>query len=101
MSNPRKSFRILIFACVVFGVCAATFLVSELFYLHPYWTFRAFRVASMSMCPTICKDERVFVQTNQETPYVPKRGDVIGMEFGAERSLFLKRVQGFLLCDWR
>jgi len=46
------------------------------------------------MCPTICEDERVFVQMLYGTPYVPNRGDVVAFLYGQDRSVFVKRVIG-------
>lgn len=94
MNSASRNFRILVYASVILGACASAFIGFEFFYLHPYWTFRAFRVASESMCPTICKGEQIFVQTKPETPYMPQRGDVIGMQLGNERNMWLKRVIG-------
>lgn len=93
MNATSKKFRILFYLSVVLGLCAFAFIGFEFFYLHPYWTYHAFRVASESMCPTICKGERVFVKMKlPETPYVLQRRDVIAMEFGNERNLWLERA---------
>jgi signal peptidase I len=94
MKTTWSNFRILLYLSAILGLCASVFFAIELLYLHPYWTYRAFRVPSASMCPTICAGERIFAQTQPETPYMPQRGDVIGMEFGTARNMFLKRVIG-------
>ncbi len=83
----------------LYPLIAAGFVVACLFgfafgYRYPIWTLRAFRVPSSSMCPTVCNGERIFAELRGNQPYVPQRGGVILFEYGAESSLFIKRVIG-------
>jgi signal peptidase I len=94
MNSASKKFPIVLYSSVALGLCVSVFLGYEFFYHHPYWTYRAFRITSESMCPTVCKGERIFAQTQPETSYSPQRGDVMAIEIGPEHSIILKRVIG-------
>lgn len=90
---PSK-YRTWLYLIVSFGAVIVLLFSYEFFYRYPIWTLRAFSVPSMSMCPTICRGERIFVQMQGEQPYVPHTGDVIVFEHGSERLKYIKRVIG-------
>jgi signal peptidase I len=56
--------------------------------------FGANRIASRSMCPTICLGERVVVNKEAFKTGAPTRGDIIIFQFKDETAPFLKRVIG-------
>lgn len=92
--KTHSKYRALIYIIVSGGVIAATLFAYEFFYRYPVWTLRAFRVPSRSMCPTICSGERVFVEMLGQQEYVPKRGELIAFNYGAESASLIKRVIG-------
>lgn len=56
--------------------------------------FGAFRVASGSMCPTICEGERVVANRKAYQSAEPQRGDVILVKQIPSEGPFLKRIIG-------
>ncbi len=56
--------------------------------------FGAFRVASGSMCPTICEGERVVANRKAYQSAEPQRGDVILVKHTPSEGPFLKRIIG-------
>lgn len=56
--------------------------------------FGAFRVASGSMCPTICEGERVVANRKAYQFAEPQRGDVILVKHTPSEGPFLKRIIG-------
>lgn len=56
--------------------------------------FGAFRVASGSMCPTICEGERVVANRKAYQSAEPQRGDVILVKHTSSEGPFLKRIIG-------
>jgi signal peptidase I len=56
--------------------------------------FKAFRIPTSSMCPTICHDERLIASMNAYQRTSPKRGDVILHRLANNTALFTKRVVG-------
>jgi signal peptidase I len=56
--------------------------------------FGAFRVASGSMCPTICQGERVVANRNAYQSTEPEHGDVILVKHASSEGPFLKRIIG-------
>jgi signal peptidase I len=58
--------------------------------------FRAFKVPSQSMCPTICPGERIVADMAAYDGRLPQRGEVVLLEVPAlqMRTLFVKRVIG-------
>jgi signal peptidase I len=56
--------------------------------------FGAFRVASGSMCPTICNGERVVANRKAYQSVEPQRGDVILVKHEESEGPFLKRIIG-------
>ena len=60
-----------------------------------YPHFRAFRVPSASMCPTICEGDRIVAEMDAYLKTAPQRGDLIMFDFHSEhRALYIKRVMG-------
>jgi signal peptidase I len=60
-----------------------------------YSHFRAFRVPSASMCPTICEGDRIVAQMDAYLKTAPQRGDLILIDFQSKHGpLFIKRVVG-------
>jgi len=94
MNNSASKYKIWIYLLASGGLVLVSLLSYEFFYRYPIWNLRAFRVSSDSMCPTVCKDERVFVQMLYGQPYSPKRGDVIAFLYGENRVVLIKRVVG-------
>lgn len=56
--------------------------------------FGAFRVDSGSMCPAVCKGERIVADRNAYRKTEPQRGDVILVKRDTTKAPFLKRVIG-------
>jgi len=46
------------------------------------------------MCPTICSEERILVEMQVGMPYIPKRGDVVAIDYGVDHAILTKRVVG-------
>jgi signal peptidase I len=64
-------------------------------YLMRRWGyFRAFKVPSASMCPTICEGDRIVANMEAFAKSGPSRGDVIMMKHQTSESLYIKRVIG-------
>jgi signal peptidase I len=62
MNGSTWNYKIWIYLLASSGLVVVILLSYEFFYRFPIWSLRAFRVSSDSMCPTVCKGERVFVQ---------------------------------------
>jgi signal peptidase I len=76
------------------GAIIAVLFCYQFMLRFPIWTLRAFKISSDSMCPTVCRGERAFVEMQYGRPYVPKRDEVIVLDYGTEHALFIKRVLG-------
>jgi len=64
-------------------------------YLLRRWKyFRAFKVTSGSMCPTICVGDRIVADMDAFIKGRPQRGDVIMLKRPGNTDLFIKRVIG-------
>jgi len=95
--ESRKSFHEARFAYVALGLLILTCTVFPAtdYFLHKFGDFRAFKVSSASMCPTICEGERIVVDMDAFLRSTPQRGDVILLDFhSAHGPLFIKRVVG-------
>jgi signal peptidase I len=95
--ESRKSFQQARVAYVILGALILTFAVtpSTDYFLRKFGYFRAFRVSSASMCPTICEGERIVADMDAYLKNLPRRGDVLLLDFHSEhRPLFIKRVVG-------
>jgi signal peptidase I len=95
--ESRKSFREARFLYVAVGVLilgCAVFPATD-YFLHKFGYFHAFKVASASMCPTICEGERVVADMDAFIEHAPQRGDVILLDFQSMHGpLYIKRVVG-------
>jgi len=63
-------------------------------YLRMYSYFRAFKVPSDSMCPTICLDERIVADMDAFKTKPLQRGDIILFQQKSFDGLLIKRVIG-------
>jgi signal peptidase I len=90
----HRKYTIWIYLLAAGGLVLVSLFSYEFLYRFRVWSLRAFRVPSRSMYPTICKDERVFVQMQYGKPYLPKRGDVIAFLYGEQKLVYIKRVIG-------
>jgi signal peptidase I len=54
--------------------------------------FRAFKVPSISMCPTICVGERIVADMEAYKNRTPQRGELVMLRTKFEQPLFIKRV---------
>jgi len=95
--QSKKSFQQ---ARTVFVVAGLLIIVcgvgpSTDYFLRAFGYFRAFKVPSSSMCPTICDGDRIVSDMDAYLKTAPKRGDLIMFELrGERRPLYIKRVAG-------
>jgi signal peptidase I len=75
------------------GLLTAAVFSYFFLYRYPYWNARAFVVPSGSMCPTVCKHERLIALLDPDKQFVPHRDDVIVMDHQSGAK-FIKRVVG-------
>jgi len=61
-------------------------------WFYPLATFRAFRVPSGSMCPTICSGDRIIADMKVFRSRGPHRGEVVMFLFDRETALHVKRA---------
>ncbi len=64
------------------------------FLLKHWGYFRAFKIPSASMCPTICEGDRVVANMDTFIKSGPHRGDVILMKHESMDALLIKRIIG-------
>jgi signal peptidase I len=93
MAGTSFKFRFFVYVLTAFGSLSVVLFGYYLCYRYPYWSMRAFRATSNSMCPTICKGERVIVKIDPDIAYHPATGDVIVMDYDGQSRL-MKRVIG-------
>jgi len=94
MSEAPSKYRTWLLLLVGAGLVVAGLFAYEFFYRYPIWTLHAFVIPSSSVCPTVCKGERILVEMRGEEPYVPKRDDVVVFEHGPDQLNYIKRVIG-------
>ncbi len=95
--ESRKPFHEARFVYVALGLLILTCTVfpATEYFLHKFGYFRAYKVSSASMCPTICEGERIVADMDAYLKNSPQRGDVILLDFHSEHGpLFIKRVVG-------
>jgi len=95
--ESRKPFHDARFMFVVIGVLilACTIFPATDYFLRKFGYFRAFKVPSASMCPTICEGQRIVADMYAYLEKGPQKGDVILLDFhSAHGPLFIKRVVG-------
>ena len=92
MRKPERAFRRprLSVALIAGIVILAAFLPLS----RQYAYFKAFRVPSDSMCPTICRGERIVADMSAYEKKPPQRGDLILLRHSPLEPLFIKRVVG-------
>ena len=77
---------------------AATLIVGAALFLSSgcvskgFFTFRAFKIPSASMCPTICEGDRIIVDMAAFRRSAPRHGDIVIFPFDSERNRHIKRV---------
>ena len=77
---------------------AATLIVGAAVFLSSgcvskgFFTFRAFKIPSASMCPTICEGDRIIVDMAAFRRSAPRHGDIVIFPFDSERNRHIKRV---------
>jgi signal peptidase I len=96
-TQSKKSFQqarmVFVFAGLLIILCGV--VPSTDYFLHTFGYFRAFRVPSSSMCPTICDGDRIVVDMNAYLKTAPQRRDLIMLDFQAKHGpLFIKRIVG-------
>ncbi len=65
------------------------------FLLKRWSYFKAFKIPSQSMCPTICEGERIVADMDAFLKNAPQRGDIILLDFhSAHGPLYIKRIVG-------
>jgi signal peptidase I len=62
--------------------------------LRPHPSFKAFVIPSVSMCPTICLNERMIADMSAFQNTRPHRGDLIVLKHPTIEGLLIKRVIG-------
>jgi signal peptidase I len=77
---------------VVLLICAALFPSYET--VKRRTGFSAFRIPSVSMCPTICIGDRIDADMNAYRSQPVQRGDLILLKHASSEALFVKRVIG-------
>lgn len=87
--DARLSFMILGSLIVICGL-----LPSTDHFLHKFGYFRAFRLPADSMCPTLCKGERLVADMDAFLKAAPQRGDVIVFDYQSNGTRLTKRVIG-------
>jgi signal peptidase I len=76
-------------------IILCTVVPSTDYFLRSFKYFRAFKVPSGSMCPTICDGDRIVSNMYAYLKTPPQRDDLIMFDFHSEhRALYIKRVVG-------
>jgi signal peptidase I len=91
-SGPRNS-RVLAAAMTIIVLLLGAYPAPD-YLMRRFSYFRAFKVPSVSMCPTVCEGERIVAEMDAFLKSGPGRGDVILMKHETSDALFLKRVIG-------
>ena len=88
-----KSARLIIL--IVAGVVVLLgVLFSGAYFLYFFSHFRPYKIGAESMCPTICRGERVVAEKGAYVSRNPQRGELIVLELPEEQALLIKRVIG-------
>ena len=88
--NPVTVTWAITLGAVAIVIGGAALEASDWFY--PLATFRAFRIPSGSMCPTICVGDRIVADVRSFRGKEPQRGDVVMFVNEPSPGLFVKRV---------
>ncbi|MGC0772323.1 MAG: signal peptidase I [Candidatus Acidiferrum sp.] len=87
--NPREMIPAIMIVFLLVGYPVPSYFGKRLL-----GSFRAYRVPSRSMCPTICVGDRIVVATDAYRGRTPQRGDLIAFHFHEGETVYLKRVIG-------
>lgn len=95
----RKTWPVaaLIAIAILIVVGLGRVVVLVYFALDPEGTaknIRAYKVPSISMCPTICTGERILADADAYDSKAPQRGDIVLVRTHFSEALFIKRVIG-------
>jgi signal peptidase I len=94
-SSPSQSYSLGVLGISGALVVGIAVLASMSYFVRESMNFRAFRTASDSFCPTLCRGERFVVDIDAYRASQPKRGDVIAFDFhGQHKPYFVKRIAG-------
>jgi signal peptidase I len=74
------------------GIVVAAVLLQSTNWLNPFAAFRAFRIPSGSMCPTLCEVDRIVTDVKAFRSQKPERGDLVMFLFDRKNALHVKRV---------
>jgi len=74
------------------AIVVAAVLLQSTNQLNPLSAFRAFRISSGSMCPTLCEGDRIIADVRGFRSQEPQRGEVVMFLFDRESTLHVKRV---------
>jgi signal peptidase I len=88
--NPVTVTWAITLGAVAVVIGGAALEASDWFY--PLATFRAFRIPSGSMCPTLCVGDRIIADMKVFRSRDPQRGEVVMFLFDREKALHVKRV---------
>ena len=94
--ESRKPFQQAKATFLFCGVLIAIFLLidSAAYFSHEFGYYRAFKVPSASMCPTICEGDRIVADMDAFLKSGPSRGEIILMKHATSQAIFIKRVIG-------
>jgi signal peptidase I len=74
------------------AIVVAAVLLQSTNQLNPLAAFRAFRISSGSMCPTLCEGDRIIADVRGFRSQEPQRGEVVMFLFDRESTLHVKRI---------
>jgi signal peptidase I len=74
------------------AIVVAAVLLESTNWFNPLAAFRAFRITSSSMCPTLCEGDRIIADVWGFRSREPQRGDVAMFLFDRESALHVKRI---------
>jgi amino acid transporter len=88
--ESRKPFHDARLMYLATGVLILTFTIFPAtdYFLRKFGYFRAFKVPSASMCPTICEGDRIVADMYAYLKNAPQRGDLILLDFRSKHDLF-------------
>jgi hypothetical protein len=89
-ANPTESrpSKLLTISAALLVLLVVVYPVPDLILREATTEFRAFKVPSASMCPTICEGDRIVADRNAYANSTPHRGDLIMMKHPQARHYF-------------
>lgn len=93
-NQPPRSWRRTLTALLAIFLLVGYPTPSDYFQKRLLTSFRAYKIASGSMCPTLCEGERVVAAWDAYIMRPPARGDLLLFEFNHTGQIFTKRVIG-------